>query len=55
MTKDDLFRLVLTISALSIHLIYIGIFLVIKRKDSLFLNAIVWSLSFKEIYYAPGK
>lgn len=40
MSKDNLFRHIIQFGALSFNLVYIGVFLVLSRKDCIALNTI---------------
>ena len=54
MTKDALFRHIVQFAALGINLIFMGIFLVITRRDCILLNLLVWSMYIYDIFNQQG-
>ena len=55
MTKDILFRHIVQFAALGMNLIFMGIFLVITRRDCIMLNIFMWSLYMFDVFQQEGK
>ena len=55
MTKDNLLRHVIEFGALCFNVIYIGVFLVVSRKDSIALNSLVYALFIFDVIRQDGK
>jgi hypothetical protein len=50
MTKDELFRHIVQFGALGMNLIFMGIFLVITRRDCILLNLMVWTMYIYDVF-----
>lgn len=50
MSKDNLFRHIVQFAALGMNLIFMGIFLVITRRDCILLNILVWSMYIVDVF-----
>lgn len=55
MTKDNLMRHVIEFGALCFNIIYIGVFLVVRRKDSIALNSLIYVLFILDVIRQEGK
>jgi hypothetical protein len=54
MRKDDLFKLIIQYSALTMNIIYISVFLVIRRSDCVLFNLISWGMFLKDMFTQEG-
>jgi hypothetical protein len=55
MSKDNLFRHIILVGALSFNLLYIGVFLVFNRKDCIMLNSMTLLLFITDVFRQEGK
>lgn len=54
MSKDDLFRQIIQFASLGVNTIFVGIFLVISRRDCIMLNFLIWSLFIHDVFNQEG-
>lgn len=55
MQKDRLLKMIILYSVHTFNLIYIGIFMVLSRRDCILLHLLSWGLQYREIFTQPGK